>query len=108
MAFFTFLCVLYMLSDLHAIYCIGRHPWWVPGGGAEGAPRDGEHQRDFPHGVGKEVCCGWKPEEFRWIVEGYLIPWLSRLDPQGYIKRMKELHKMFDRLLEHVLDEHVE
>ncbi|KAH7856868.1 hypothetical protein Vadar_006438 [Vaccinium darrowii] len=34
------------------------------------------------------------------------IPWLDCLDLQGYIKRMKIVGKKFDRLLEHVLDEH--
>ncbi|MBA0627989.1 hypothetical protein Godav_022776 [Gossypium davidsonii] len=37
---------------------------------------------------------------------GDSIPWLSFLDLQGYIKRMKALSKKFDRFLEHVLDEH--
>ncbi|KAK8524773.1 hypothetical protein V6N12_029628 [Hibiscus sabdariffa] len=36
------------------------------------------------------------------------IPWLSFLDLQGNIKRMKALSKKFDRFLEHVLDEHNE
>ncbi|KAF0933913.1 hypothetical protein E2562_020043, partial [Oryza meyeriana var. granulata] len=59
------------------------------------------------------------PEEFRWMIEeifflngvfsiGDMVPWLSWLDPQGYIGRMKRLGKMFDRFLEHVLDEHNE
>ncbi|CAL4914504.1 unnamed protein product [Urochloa decumbens] len=59
------------------------------------------------------------PEEFRWMVEelfvlngvfsvGDFIPWLSWLDPQGYVGRMKRLAKMFDRFLEHVVDEHEE
>ncbi|XP_062211346.1 trimethyltridecatetraene synthase-like [Phragmites australis] len=59
------------------------------------------------------------PEEFRWMIEeifflngvlniGDMIPWLNWLDPQGYIGRMKRLSKMFDRFLEHVLDEHNE
>ncbi|KAL4388809.1 hypothetical protein GQ457_09G005340 [Hibiscus cannabinus] len=38
----------------------------------------------------------------------YSIPWLSFLDLQGNIKRMKALSKKFDRFLEHVLDEHNE
>ncbi|KAG0551081.1 hypothetical protein BDA96_01G393200 [Sorghum bicolor] len=57
------------------------------------------------------------PEEFRWMMQeffflngvvtvGDVIPWLSFLDPQGYIKRMKRLSKMFDAFLEHVLREH--
>uniref|UniRef100_A0A0E0K031 Cytochrome P450 n=1 Tax=Oryza punctata TaxID=4537 RepID=A0A0E0K031_ORYPU len=58
-------------------------------------------------------------EEFRWMIEeifflngvfnvGDMVPWLGWLDPQGYIGRMKRLGDMFDRFLEHVLDEHVE
>ncbi|KAE8675313.1 hypothetical protein F3Y22_tig00111678pilonHSYRG00041 [Hibiscus syriacus] len=39
---------------------------------------------------------------------GDSIPWLSFLDLQGNIKRMKVLAKKFDRFLEHVLDEHNE
>ncbi|XP_039041179.1 trimethyltridecatetraene synthase-like [Hibiscus syriacus] len=39
---------------------------------------------------------------------GDSIPWLSFMDLQGYIKRMKALSKKFDRFLEHVLDEHNE
>jgi hypothetical protein len=59
------------------------------------------------------------PEEFRWMVEellflsgvfgvGDFIPWIDWLDLQGYVKRMKKLRKMFDRFLEHVVDEHNE
>ncbi|KAJ1297041.1 hypothetical protein BS78_01G347900 [Paspalum vaginatum] len=59
------------------------------------------------------------PEEFRRMVDeqfflnGVLnavdfIPWLGWLDPQGYIRRMKRVAEMFDRFLEHVLDEHNE
>ncbi|BAF08817.2 Os02g0503100, partial [Oryza sativa Japonica Group] len=58
---------------------------------------------------------GW----FRWMIEeifflngvfniGDMVPWLGWLDPQGYIGRMKRLGGMFDRFLEHILDEHVE
>ncbi|KAE8708726.1 Lipoxygenase 3 [Hibiscus syriacus] len=39
---------------------------------------------------------------------GDSIPWLSFLDLQGNIRRMKVLAKRFDRFLEHVLDEHNE
>ncbi|CAI9089782.1 OLC1v1024417C1 [Oldenlandia corymbosa var. corymbosa] len=39
---------------------------------------------------------------------GDAIPWLGFVDIQGYIKRMKEVSKKFDRFLEHVLDEHIE
>ncbi|KAK8445864.1 hypothetical protein SEVIR_9G399900v4 [Setaria viridis] len=59
------------------------------------------------------------PAEFRWMVDelfvlngvfsiGDFIPWLNCLDLQGYIARMKRLGKMFDRFLEHVVDEHNE
>jgi hypothetical protein len=34
--------------------------------------------------------------------------WLSWVDPQGYVKRMKGLGKMIDRFFEHVLDGHNE
>lgn len=57
------------------------------------------------------------PTEFRWMIDegfflsgviniGDLIPWVNWLDPQGYVRRMKRLNKMFDRFLEHVLEEH--
>ncbi|XP_048140591.1 trimethyltridecatetraene synthase-like [Rhodamnia argentea] len=39
---------------------------------------------------------------------GDSIPWLDFLDLQGYIKRMKAVHKKFNQFLEHVLDEHNE
>ncbi|KQJ90411.1 cytochrome P450 71A1 [Brachypodium distachyon] len=42
------------------------------------------------------------------LVIGDSIPWLRWLDLQGYIKRMKKLSKVFDRFLEHVVDEHNE
>ncbi|KAK1619572.1 hypothetical protein QYE76_025089 [Lolium multiflorum] len=56
-------------------------------------------------------------EEFKWMVGewfvlngvlniGDSIPWLDWMDLQGYIKRMKKLSKMFDRFLEHVVEEH--
>ncbi|KAK4765225.1 hypothetical protein SAY86_026315 [Trapa natans] len=59
------------------------------------------------------------PEEFKKMLDelfllngaltvGDSIPWLNFLDIQGYVKRMKELGKKFDRFLEHVLDEHNE
>ncbi|TVU41530.1 hypothetical protein EJB05_15058, partial [Eragrostis curvula] len=59
------------------------------------------------------------PEEFLWMIHelfvlmgalniGDMIPWLAWLDLQGYVGRMKRLRKMFDRFLEHVLDEHDE
>jgi len=37
---------------------------------------------------------------------GDMVPWLSWLDPHGYVGRMKPLAKMFDRFIEHVLREH--
>ncbi|GLT70605.1 hypothetical protein SLA2020_426750 [Shorea laevis] len=37
---------------------------------------------------------------------GDLIPWLSFLDLQGYVKRMKALRKKFDRFHDHVFDDH--
>ncbi|KAM0863413.1 hypothetical protein ACQ4PT_044617 [Festuca glaucescens] len=59
------------------------------------------------------------PEEFRWMIDelfllngvlniGDSIPCLDWMDLQGYINRMKKLSKMFDRFLEHVVDEHSE
>ncbi|CAN6319919.1 unnamed protein product [Urochloa humidicola] len=69
--------------------------------------------------AGGSVGSPVSPEEFRWMVDelfllngvfsiGDFIPWLSWLDPQGYVGRMKRLAKMFDRFLEHVVDEHEE
>ncbi|KAG5530768.1 hypothetical protein RHGRI_025667 [Rhododendron griersonianum] len=37
---------------------------------------------------------------------GDWIPWLSFLDLQGYVKRMKALHKKFDRYYDHVIADH--
>ncbi|KAI8537516.1 hypothetical protein RHMOL_Rhmol09G0029900 [Rhododendron molle] len=37
---------------------------------------------------------------------GDWIPWLSFLDLQGYVKRMKALHKKFDRFHDHVIADH--
>jgi cytochrome P450 len=69
----------------------------------------------------KEVVAGRSsvttPEEFKWMLDelfllngvlniGDSIPWLDWMDLQGYIKRMKKLSKMFDRFLEHVVEEH--
>ncbi|VAH13183.1 unnamed protein product [Triticum turgidum subsp. durum] len=59
------------------------------------------------------------PDEFRWMLDelfllngvlniGDSIPWLDWMDVQGYVKRMKKLSKMYDRFLEHVVDEHNE
>lgn len=70
-------------------------------------------------GEGAGSASAVKPEEFRWMIEeifflngashiGDMIPWLSWLDPQGYVGRMKRLSKMFDRFIEHVLREHNE
>uniref|UniRef100_A0ACD5VVD4 Uncharacterized protein n=1 Tax=Avena sativa TaxID=4498 RepID=A0ACD5VVD4_AVESA len=58
-----------------------------------------------------------RPEEFKWMIVEFFylngvpdigdsIPWLAWLDMKGYIKRMKKLGKMFDRFLEHVVEEH--
>ncbi|KAL8482420.1 hypothetical protein ACS0TY_028552 [Phlomoides rotata] len=38
---------------------------------------------------------------------GDWIPWLSFLDLQGYVKRMKVLHKKLDRVFNYVIDEHL-
>ncbi|KAJ1287866.1 hypothetical protein BS78_02G043400 [Paspalum vaginatum] len=70
-------------------------------------------------GGGGESSAPTTPEEFKWMIEeffflsgalnvGDMIPWLSWLDPHGYIRRMKRLRQMFDRFLDHVLDEHDE
>jgi len=58
----------------------------------------------------KETECKWMVDEW-FFLNGVLnigdsIPWLDWMDLQGYIKRMKKLSKMFDRFLEHVVDEH--
>ncbi|TVU03994.1 hypothetical protein EJB05_50445, partial [Eragrostis curvula] len=69
--------------------------------------------------VGVEIGDTATAEEFSWMLSellflngalhvGDLIPWLDRLDPQGYIRRMKRLSERLDRFLEHVLDEHNE
>ncbi|GJW36691.1 cytochrome P450 71A1-like protein [Tanacetum coccineum] len=39
---------------------------------------------------------------------GDWIPWISFMDLQGYVKRMKAVSKRFDQFLEHVLTEHEE
>ncbi|KAL8485842.1 hypothetical protein ACS0TY_027945 [Phlomoides rotata] len=38
---------------------------------------------------------------------GDWIPWLSFLDLQGYVKRMKVLNKKIDRVFNYVIDEHL-
>uniref|UniRef100_A0A1W7HBS3 Cytochrome P450 n=1 Tax=Scoparia dulcis TaxID=107240 RepID=A0A1W7HBS3_SCODU len=38
---------------------------------------------------------------------GDWVPWLSRFDVQGYVKRMKALADKFGRFLEHVIDDHI-
>ena len=55
--------------------------------------------------------------EFRWMLDelfllngvlniGDWIPWLSWLDLQGYVRRMKKVGKMFNRFMENVVEEH--
>ncbi|KAG0523869.1 hypothetical protein BDA96_07G160200 [Sorghum bicolor] len=55
--------------------------------------------------------------EFMWMMDelmllngvlniGDWIPWLDRLDLQGYVRRMKRVAERFDAFLEHVLDAH--
>ncbi|GJM98688.1 hypothetical protein PR202_ga15718 [Eleusine coracana subsp. coracana] len=67
--------------------------------------------------LGKKYLDGSGAEEFKWMLDelfllngvlniGDSIPWLDWMDLQGYIKRMKKLSKMFDRFLEHVVEEH--
>nr|CAB3457169.1 unnamed protein product [Digitaria exilis] len=76
-------------------------------------------------GVDKEVVVAsgggggsvttWK--EFRWMLDelfllngvlnvGDWIPWLSWMDLQGYVRRMKRVGKMFNRFMENVAEEH--
>ncbi|KAK8664423.1 hypothetical protein V6N13_084215 [Hibiscus sabdariffa] len=73
--------------------------------------------RKYTEGTGENEIVS--PKEFKemldelFLLNGVLdigdsIPWLSFLDLQGYIKRMKALAKKFDMFLEHVLDEHNE
>lgn len=38
---------------------------------------------------------------------GDWIPWLGFLDLQGYVKRMKDLRKRFDRFYQHVIGDHM-
>ncbi|PUZ44624.1 hypothetical protein GQ55_8G120800 [Panicum hallii var. hallii] len=42
----------------------------------------------------------------RFVGSGGITSGLDWMDLQGYIKRMKMLSKMFDRFLEHVVEEH--
>ncbi|KAF7814029.1 cytochrome P450 71A1-like [Senna tora] len=69
--------------------------------------------------TGKSENVVVSSEEFNKMVEelfllsgvlniGDFIPWLKFVDLQGYVKRMKELSKKLDKLVEHVLDEHEE
>uniref|UniRef100_A0A7N0V2S2 Flavonoid 3'-monooxygenase n=1 Tax=Kalanchoe fedtschenkoi TaxID=63787 RepID=A0A7N0V2S2_KALFE len=37
---------------------------------------------------------------------GDWVPWLARLDLEGYVKRMKNLSKKFDKFIEFVIEEH--
>ena len=57
--------------------------------------------------------------EFRWMLDelfllngvlnvGDWIPWVSWLDLQGYVRRMKRVGRMFDRFMENVVEEHNE
>ncbi|KAK8524771.1 hypothetical protein V6N12_029626 [Hibiscus sabdariffa] len=73
--------------------------------------------KKYTEGTGENEIVS--PKEFKEMIDelfllngvldiGDSIPWLSFLDLQGYIKRMKALAKKFDRFLEHVLDEHNE
>ncbi|CAN6203077.1 unnamed protein product [Urochloa humidicola] len=39
---------------------------------------------------------------------GEWVPWLGWLDLQGFVRRMKKLHELFDRFYEQILDEHEE
>ncbi|TVU01590.1 hypothetical protein EJB05_52962, partial [Eragrostis curvula] len=39
---------------------------------------------------------------------GEWVPWLGRLDVQGFVRRMKRVHALFDRFYEQILDEHEE
>ncbi|KAH6763851.1 hypothetical protein C2S51_015100 [Perilla frutescens var. frutescens] len=38
---------------------------------------------------------------------GDWIPWLGSLDLQGYVKRMKTVHKKMDRFCDYVIDDHI-
>ncbi|XP_062186335.1 trimethyltridecatetraene synthase-like [Phragmites australis] len=39
---------------------------------------------------------------------GEWVPWLGWLDVQGWVRRMKRLHELYDRFYEQILDEHEE
>ena len=67
--------------------------------------------------AGEDGSATMAPEEFKCMIDelfflngvlniGDSIPWLDWMDLQGYVRRMKKLSKMFDRFLEHVVDEH--
>ncbi|KAH6795332.1 hypothetical protein C2S51_036318 [Perilla frutescens var. frutescens] len=59
----------------------------------------------------------FKLEEFQQVLDewallngfiniGDYIPWLNFLDLQGYVKRMKEVYKKFDKFHDYVIDDH--
>ncbi|CAN6282990.1 unnamed protein product [Urochloa humidicola] len=59
------------------------------------------------------------PEGFKWMIEeffslsgrldvGDMIPWLSWLDLNGHVRRVKRLREMLDPFLDNVVDEHSE
>ncbi|KAF8769442.1 hypothetical protein HU200_006471 [Digitaria exilis] len=57
--------------------------------------------------------------EFKWMMDelmllngvlnvGDWIPWMDRLDLQGYVRRMKRIGERFSAFIDHVVDEHAE
>ncbi|KAF7092818.1 hypothetical protein CFC21_095269 [Triticum aestivum] len=79
---------------------------------AMGPHVDTELERDHANGDGEAVVrrrlVGGAGAVDRGVQvdDGDWIPWLAWMDLQGYVRRMKKVGKMFDALMEHVLDEH--
>ncbi|KAM0823690.1 hypothetical protein ACQ4PT_070708 [Festuca glaucescens] len=69
--------------------------------------------------VGSPSASGMTPEQFTQTMDeffflngalnvGDFVPWLDRLDLQGYVARMKRVGATLDSFMERVLDEHAE
>nr|WMB80851.1 BX4 [Lamium galeobdolon] len=68
--------------------------------------------------LSRDVCFTSEQDDLRGLIDewffltgvfniGDWIPWLSFLDLQGYVKRMKVLNKELDRVFDYVIDEHL-
>ena len=69
--------------------------------------------------AGSPSASGMTPEEFTRTMDeffflngalnvGDFVPWLDRLDLQGYVGRMRRVGATLDAFMERVLDEHAE